>query len=125
MSTFVSRLMTLFAGLLGAAGVALAAIAAHRVQDPSLATAAHLLVMQAAAVLGVVAVATRCTRPLAWTIAGALLLAGAALFAGDITLRAFTGNRLFPMAAPTGGSTMIAGWLMVALASVLELRDRG
>ena len=100
MSSLAGRLLTLFAGVLGAAGVALAAIAAHRVQDPSLATAAHLLVMQAAAVLGVVAVATRCTRPLAWTIAGALLLAGAALFAGDITLRAFTGNRLFPMAAP-------------------------
>ena len=125
MSSLAGRLLTLFAGVLGAAGVALAAIAAHRVQDPSLATAAHLLVMQAAAVLGVVAVATRCTRPLAWTIAGVLLLAGAALFAGDITLRAFTGNRLFPMAAPTGGSTMIAGWLMVAVASVLELRDRG
>lgn len=125
MSSLASRLLTLFAGLLGAAGVALAAVAAHRVQDPSLATAAHLLVMQAAAALGVVAVATRCTRPLAWTIAGGLLLAGAALFAGDITLRAFTGNRLFPMAAPTGGSTMIAGWLMVAVASLLELRDRG
>lgn len=124
MSSLASRLLTLFAGLLGAAGVALAAIAAHRVQDPSLATAAHLLVMQAAAALGVVAIAARCTRPLAWTIAGALLLAGAALFAGDITLRAFTGNRLFPMAAPTGGSTMIAGWLMVAVASALELRGR-
>lgn len=124
MSNLVSRVISLVAGLLGAAGVALAAVAAHRVNDPSLATAAPLLIMHAAAALGVVGIATRCTRPLAWTIAAALLLAGAALFAGDITLRAFTGNRLFAMAAPTGGSTMIAGWLMVAIASLLEIRDR-
>lgn len=119
-----SRILSLLAGLLGAAGVALSAVAAHRVDDPALATAAPLLVMHAAAALAIVALAAHCTRPLAWTIAAGLLIAGSALFAGDIALRAATGNRLFPMAAPTGGSTMIIGWLMVALASVLELSDR-
>jgi uncharacterized membrane protein YgdD (TMEM256/DUF423 family) len=124
MTQLASRLIALFAGLLGAAGVALSAVAAHRVNDPALATAAPLLVMHASAALAIVALAGRCTRPMAWTIAALLLLAGAALFAGDMTLRAFTGNRLFPFAAPTGGSTMIAGWLMVALSSLLEMRDR-
>ncbi|MBL8565911.1 MAG: DUF423 domain-containing protein [Hyphomicrobiaceae bacterium] len=124
MSTFSSRLIVLVAGLLGAAGVALAAAAAHRVNDPSLATASQFLVMHAAAALAVVALASRCTRPLAWSMAAVLMLAGAALFAGDIALRAFTGNRLFPMAAPTGGSTMIAAWLAVTVAALLELRDR-
>lgn len=124
MIQLASRLIALFAGLVGAAGVALAAVAAHRVNDPALATAAPLLVMHASAALAIVALAGRCTRPMAWTIAALLLLAGAALFAGDMTLRAFTGNRLFPFAAPTGGSAMIAGWLMVALSSLLEMRDR-
>lgn len=117
-------LLALAAGLLGAAGVALSAVAAHRVGDPALATAAPLMIMHASAVLAIIAIAGRCTRPLGWTIAAILLLAGAALFAGDITLRAFTGNRLFAMAAPIGGSTMIAGWLMVTLSSLLEMRDR-
>ena len=117
-------LIALCAGLLGAAGVALAAVAAHRVDDPALATAAPLMVMHATAALAIMALAGRCTRPLAWTIAAVLLLAGATLFSGDISLRAFTGNRLFPYAAPTGGSTRIAGWLMVVLSSLLEMRDR-
>jgi uncharacterized membrane protein YgdD (TMEM256/DUF423 family) len=30
-------------------------------------------------------------------------------------MRDITGNRLFPLAAPTGGSLMILGWLSVAL----------
>lgn len=124
MDSLQSRLVSLAAGLLGAAGVALAAAAAHRVDDAALATAAQMLLLHATAALATVAVAGRSTRPLAWLIAALAMLAGAALFAGDIALRAFTGERLFAMAAPTGGSTMIAGWLMVALASAVELRDR-
>jgi uncharacterized membrane protein YgdD (TMEM256/DUF423 family) len=49
------------------------------------------------------------------------LLVGVSLFSGDIALRTFTGNRLFPMAAPTGGTTMIIGWLIVAVAGAWEL----
>lgn len=124
MSTFASRLIILLAGLLGAAGVALAAAAAHAVPDAALQTAAPMLVMHATAALAIAALASRCTRPLAWTIAAVLLLAGAALFTGDIAMRAFTANRIFPMAAPIGGSTMILGWLAIAFAAMLELRDR-
>lgn len=123
MSRSLASALILLAGLLGAAGVALAAAAAHRVDDPALATAAQFLVMHAAAAVGVVAFAMRATRPLAWALAAAILLIGAALFSGDIALRAFTGNRLFPMAAPTGGTLQIAGWLLVAVAAALERRD--
>jgi uncharacterized membrane protein YgdD (TMEM256/DUF423 family) len=36
-------------------------------------------------------------------------------------LRAFAGHRLFPMAAPTGGITLIAAWLALAAAAVIAL----
>lgn len=124
MSMFASRMIAMLAGLLGAAGVALAAAAAHMNDAPSLPTAANMMILHAAAVLAVVALAARATRPFAWTIAAVLMLAGAALFSGDIALRAFTGNRLFSNAAPIGGSTMIAAWLAVAISSLLEVRDR-
>jgi uncharacterized membrane protein YgdD (TMEM256/DUF423 family) len=43
------------------------------------------------------------------------------LFSGDIAVRTLMGQRLFPMAAPIGGSTMIAGWLVLAAAGAWEL----
>jgi uncharacterized membrane protein YgdD (TMEM256/DUF423 family) len=49
-------------------------------------------------------------------------LLGTFLFSGDIALRAFSGHRLFPMAAPMGGSLMIVAWLSFALASVVHRR---
>jgi uncharacterized membrane protein YgdD (TMEM256/DUF423 family) len=41
------------------------------------------------------------------------------LFSADIALRAFAGYRLFPMAAPAGGTLLIIAWLAVALAGLL------
>lgn len=117
-----ARVLVVLAGLAGAGGVVLGAVAAHRVQDPALATAALMLMIHAAAALGALAVAARSGRPLIAALAAGLLLAGAALFAGDITLRSITGQRLFPLAAPTGGSTMIAGWLALALAGLVGWR---
>ena len=38
---------------------------------------------------------------------------------GDIALRAFTGCRLFPMAAPTGGTILIVAWLVLAVAAIV------
>jgi uncharacterized membrane protein YgdD (TMEM256/DUF423 family) len=43
---------------------------------------------------------------------------GAILFATDITLRHFAGHALFPMAAPTGGTVMILGWLGLGAAAL-------
>lgn len=120
-----ARVLVVLAGLAGAGGVALGAVAAHRVQDPALATASQMLLMQAAGALGALAVGIYSGRPAPFLLAALLLLAGAGLFAGDIALRAFTGSRLFPLAAPTGGSTMIAGWVMLAVAGLLaRRRDR-
>ena len=124
------NLIVALAGLMGAAGVALGAVAAHRVQDPGLASASQMLMLHAAAVVGVAShLRSVHQRPMpfynVWVLGAALLLAGAGLFGGDIALRTLAGARLFPMAAPLGGTTMIAGWLVVTLAAVLGLRGSG
>jgi uncharacterized membrane protein YgdD (TMEM256/DUF423 family) len=46
---------------------------------------------------------------------------GGALFAGDVSMRAFAGHRLFPMAAPTGGTLLILSWLVLAGAAIVIL----
>jgi uncharacterized membrane protein YgdD (TMEM256/DUF423 family) len=50
---------------------------------------------------------------------------GAALFAGDVSARAFLGHRLFPMAAPSGGMILIAAWLGFAVAALVGALQRG
>ena len=61
--------------------------------------------------LGVAGLADGLPR-LVW--AGAGLALGACLFSADLASRAFLDDRLFPMAAPTGGSLMILSWLALA-----------
>jgi uncharacterized membrane protein YgdD (TMEM256/DUF423 family) len=114
-----SRIHILLAALMGAAGVTLWALAAHR-GGPQAATAAQMLLLHAAAVLGL----TACRKQglihdrLANLAVSALIL-GAVLFSADIAARAFLGSGLFPMAAPTGGFLMIGGWLLAAVAALI------
>jgi uncharacterized membrane protein YgdD (TMEM256/DUF423 family) len=51
--------------------------------------------------------------------AGAALALGTLLFAGDLSSRAFAGGKLFPFAAPAGGSLMILAWIALALVFAL------
>ncbi|MFA5898766.1 MAG: DUF423 domain-containing protein [Hyphomicrobium sp.] len=115
-----------YAGLAGAFGVGLAAAGAHGSDLSTLTAPAHFLIMHAAAAIALVAVATRLPHPGAFLLSALVLLVGVSLFSGDIAMRAFVGERLFPMAAPTGGTAMIVGWLMVALSGAWQLfRQRG
>jgi len=41
----------------------------------------------------------------------------AGLFAGDLTMRQYAGHALFPFAAPTGGTLLIASWFLLALSA--------
>lgn len=109
------------AGLTGAAGVALAAVAAHKVESPALATAATMLMVHAGSVLAIAALAARSERPKLWIGAGTLMLLAVALFGGDVTRQALTGDHLFPMAAPTGGSLTILSWIAVASVGIFEI----
>jgi uncharacterized membrane protein YgdD (TMEM256/DUF423 family) len=112
------------AGLAGAAGVALAAIAAHKVNSPGLATAATMLMIHAVAVVAVLTVAMRLQRPRFWIAVAALMLASVALFSGDIALSTLAGTHIFPMAAPIGGSLLIASWIGVTLLAALEWKEQ-
>ncbi|MFA6267389.1 MAG: DUF423 domain-containing protein [Pseudolabrys sp.] len=111
------------AGLMGAAGVILAAAGAHGKTGMGLDSAGYLLLIHACAAIAV-AIAIRngmIFRPVA-TIATIGFILGAALFAADVTLRAYTGHRLFPMAAPTGGTIMILGWLALSVCALISSR---
>ncbi len=117
-----ATLLVILAGIMGAGGVTLAAASAHAVPNAGLDSAGHMLSLHAAALLGGAAILN---AGLMWRPLGAIALfglaLGAALFAGDLALRAFAGHRLFPMAAPTGGTIMIAGWLVLAVAGIVGL----
>ncbi|MCC6204901.1 MAG: DUF423 domain-containing protein [Hyphomicrobiales bacterium] len=104
--------IVLVAGLFGACGVALSAVAAHG-GGADLNPASLILLVHAPALLAIGLAATpRLTR-----LGGYVLALGALLFAGDLAARHFLGHRLFPMAAPTGGVTMMVGWAVVALSA--------
>lgn len=111
----MTRPLLFLAGLVGAAGVALGAVAAHLAGGDALGRAALMCMIHAAALLSL-ALQARSSRLL--HIAGIGLAAGTSLFTADMAMRAFTGNALFHYAAPLGGSTMIASWLLIALAAL-------
>jgi uncharacterized membrane protein YgdD (TMEM256/DUF423 family) len=118
--TAVHRLLLGLAGLMGAAGVALAAASAHGSDASRLASASAMLLLHATAILGVVALLARGFLHGGIGLVAAFGFAGgAALFAGDLTLRQYAGHSLFPYAAPAGGTVMILGWLAVTLAAVV------
>ena len=106
-----------FAALIGGAGVALAAAALHLNggEFAQRGRGALFLVLHAAAALGVAAHA-RISGSRALVVVGFVMEAGAALFAADLATHAFTGARLFPFAAPIGGSAMMISWLALAAA---------
>jgi len=114
------RLLIGLAGLMGAAGVALAAASAHGGDASRLATASAMLLFHATAILAVIGLLARGLLHGGIGLVGAFgFVIGAALFAGDLTLRQYAGHSLFPYAAPTGGSVMILSWLAVTLAVVV------
>lgn len=114
-----TRLLLLAAGLMGAAGVALAAMASHAYAGTSLQVAATMLSLQAPAVIAI-AIGRKAglLHDLAARVAAWALVAGTVLFSADIASRTFAGTGLFPMAAPLGGTAMIAAWLCAAAAGI-------
>jgi uncharacterized membrane protein YgdD (TMEM256/DUF423 family) len=114
--------LLILACLMGASGVVLAAAAAHGAPTAGLDSAAYLLLFHAVAVLGAASLAHQelLWRPLALA-AMAGFVVGGALFAGDVSMRAFAGHRLFPMAAPTGGTLLIIAWLALGAAAIVMM----
>jgi uncharacterized membrane protein YgdD (TMEM256/DUF423 family) len=116
--TRLFRILIILASVMGADGVVLAAASAHQPDASRLAAASSMLLFHALAVLALVALAERAVIHVAIGIAAAFgFVAASALFAGDLTLRQYSGHGLFPMAAPTGGTLLIVSWLGVAVSA--------
>jgi uncharacterized membrane protein YgdD (TMEM256/DUF423 family) len=114
----IQRLLAVLAALMGASGVALAAATTHLDGGEFARTASLFLILHAAALVAISA-----HRAGLWpSVAGLALAAAAILFSADLSARAFLGARLFPYAAPIGGSTMIVAWLALAVAFTLAPR---
>ena len=114
-----ARVLIVLAGIMGADGVILAAASAHQADASRLGAASSMLLFHACAVLAVVALAERALIHARIAIAAAIgFVIATALFAGDLTLRQYAGHSLFPVAAPTGGTLLIAGWLVLALSGL-------
>jgi uncharacterized membrane protein YgdD (TMEM256/DUF423 family) len=123
MAQTVFRILVILAGLMGAAGVALAAASAHQPDATRLAAASSMLLFHATAVLAAVLLADRRIIHTQLGLAAAFgFVLAAALFAGDLTLRQYAGHSLFPMAAPAGGTLLIVSWLALAVAAVWPRR---
>ncbi len=114
---FIHRILIGAAGLCGAAGVALSAAAAHAA-GANLGIAASFLLAHAPVFLAVGLVGAN--RPM--LLATGALLLGVLLFCGDLLMRDYAGTRLFPMAAPAGGTIMILGWLGIAASALWPIR---
>lgn len=117
-----TMVIVLIASLQGALGVALSAAAAHIESSANLWTASVFLMVHAVAGLSLVGVAGASQTRLRWLASGSFALqAGVTLFSGDLAWRAFAGSRLFPYAAPIGGSLVMLSWLAIAAWALLAL----
>jgi len=113
----IRPIVLLLSGLLGACGVGLAAAATH-MGGALLGPASAMCLAHAPAMLALYA-GHKLIRPA--TGAGLLMGIGTVLFASDLVLKQFFGAGLFPMAAPTGGMLMIAGWLIAGIGAFLSV----
>ena len=114
----VHRVVPLLAGLMGAAGVGLAAAATHTGGQSFLGPASAMCLAHAPAMLALYA-GQRYLKTA--TLAALVLALGTIVFAGDLSLRQFYGHGLFAMAAPSGGMIMIAGWLLTAAGVLFKM----
>lgn len=114
----IPRILIVLAAIMGADGVILAAASAHGADASRLASASSMLLFHACAVLGAVALIERgMVHARLGLLSAAGFVIAASLFAGDLTLRQYAGHGLFPMAAPTGGTLLIASWLLLGIAA--------
>lgn len=112
-----ARILVAAGGLCGALGVALSAMAAHR-GGAFTGTAASFLLMHAPVFLAIGLVGgNRILRA-----GGLVLLVGLVVFSGDLLARDLLGSRLFPFAAPVGGSLLMVGWLAIAASALVPPR---
>lgn len=119
----LERGIGLIGGLLGGAGVVLAAAGAHMAPGRSLDQAALVALVHGPAIFAVLAGGrSGVLRPLLALVAAGGFAAGTLLFSGQLALRSLADLSLFRMAAPTGGFILIGAWIVAALAALTSPR---
>jgi uncharacterized membrane protein YgdD (TMEM256/DUF423 family) len=120
-----ARALVVAGALVGFLGVMLSALARHRPGTMYLETAAQFLLFHGPALFGLAALLrTGVVRPGIAAAAGLGLVIGLGLFCGDLAARDFLDRPLFSMAAPTGGSVLMAGWLLIGVAGLWRMRPQ-
>ena len=114
------------AGVLGAAGVAVGAAGTHRGGGELTRISSEFLLIHATVIVAGSAVSLAIGRTsILWVMALGLLTVGAVLFGGELALAGLLDWRPVPLAAPTGGLCLIAGWLVLAVAALVSgIRQR-
>jgi uncharacterized membrane protein YgdD (TMEM256/DUF423 family) len=119
----MQALFVALGALAGLLGVALSAMARHREGLLYLDTTAQFLLWHAPALFGLAAlIGIELVQPRIGAAAGIALVVGLALFCGDLASRDFLSRSLFPMAAPTGGTLLMIGWLLIGIAALWPKR---
>ena len=114
---------TACSGLMGGAGVVIAAAGAHVGGGDVARTAADFLIIHAAVILAASTLAALRRGADVWLgMALGLLTVGSILFSGELALASLADWRPLPLAAPTGGLCLIAGWLALTVFGVRACR---
>ncbi|WP_454286266.1 DUF423 domain-containing protein [Rhizobium arsenicireducens] len=108
----------LLTGVIGAAGVAMAAAATH-MGGALLGPASAMCLAHAPALLALYACGDKIRTS---SLSALAMVIGVLLFAGDLAAKQFLGSGLFPMAAPSGGMLMMAGWLLAGAGALFPPR---
>lgn len=116
----IQRIVLSVAGMVGASGVAAAAAASHAGESRNLAAIATICLAHGPALLALGLLA----QGRLFNVSALLLAAGTLVFAGDLAMREWVGQSLFPGAAPLGGMGMIAGWLMIVISAWIGRRSQ-
>jgi len=116
----IQRIVLSVAGMVGASGVAAAAAASHAGESRNLAAIATICLAHGPALLALGLLA----QGRLFNVSALLLAAGTLVFAGDLAMREWAGQSLFPGAAPLGGMGMIAGWLMIVISAWIGRRSQ-
>lgn len=119
------------AGVFGAMAVAAGAWAAHGLADNPTAqmwaeTASRYQMLHGAVIAALALAPSRDggLAAAAFSAARWLFTLGIVLFAGSLYMLATTGVAPFPGSAPIGGTTLIIGWLALAVAGAARLAAR-
>jgi uncharacterized membrane protein YgdD (TMEM256/DUF423 family) len=109
----INRPLLALAGLVGAAGVTMAAAGTHSSAGPDLGIAATFLSLHAPALIGISLLPKQ-----RWsTLAGIIMVVGLVLFCGDLAMRGALDKGWFPIAAPVGGVALVASWILVIVSA--------